>query len=93
MVAPWCANNFNKPFRAWLNNQQWEHCWWIDDVLILGNTKEQAEERATSLVDKLTKLGITVNKSNSMHEATQQFTFVGHRFDLLKDKVSPTQEK
>ena len=44
-------------------------------------------------MDKLTKLGITVNKSKSMQEATQHFTYVGHRFDLLKDTISPTQEK
>ena len=62
-------------------------------MLILGNTKEQAEERATSLVKKLTELGITVNKAKSMKEATQQFTYVGHHFDLQKDIVSPTQEK
>ena len=92
-LAPWWANKFSKPIRAWLNNLQWEHCWWIDDVLILGNTKEQAEERATSLVKKLTELGITVNKAKSMKEATQQFTYVGHHFDLQKDIVSPTQEK
>ena len=67
--------------------------WWIDDVLILGNTKEQAEERATSLVKNFTELGITVNKAKSMKEATQQFTYVGHHFNLQKDIVSPTQEK
>ena len=92
-LAPWWANKFSKPIRAWLNNQQWDHCWWINDVLILGETKKQAEFRATTLVNKLTSLGISVNMTKSMKEATQMFTYVGHEFDLQQDTVSPTHAK
>jgi hypothetical protein len=92
-LAPWWANKFSKPIKAWLNHQQWEHCWWIDDVLILGETKKQTEERATALVNKLTTLGITVNKEKSMQQAQQNFTYVGHAFNLQHSTVSPLQQK
>ena len=49
--------------------------------------------RATTLVNKLTSLGISVNMTKSMKEATQKFTYVGHEFDLQQNTVSPTHAK
>ena len=62
-------------------------------MFILGETKNREELRATVLVNKLTSLGMSVNMSKSMKEATQKFTYVGHEFNLQQDKVSPTQAK
>jgi hypothetical protein len=43
-ASPWWANKLTKPIRAWLNNRQWEHAWWVDDILILGRTPQEATE-------------------------------------------------
>ena len=62
-------------------------------MLILGETKHQAEFRSTVLVNKLTNLRISFNVYKSMKEATEKFTYVGHKFDLQQNKVSPPQAK
>ena len=36
-------------------------CWWVDDILLLAQTKEEVEKRATMLIHKLTQLGVQVN--------------------------------
>ena len=92
-LSPWWANKFSKPIRGWLNQQQWAHCWWVDDILLLGPTKEETERRAVALIQLLTQLGVTANGDKSMTRAQQQVTYVGQRIDLRNNKVSSIPEK
>ena len=92
-LAPWWANKFNKPIRTWMNQAQVPHCWWIDDVLLLGESATQVEHRAIAVVKMLTSLGIHVNQGKSMQHAAQQFPYVGHQFNLQTNVVEPLPHK
>ena len=92
-MSPWWSNKMTKPIRAWLNSQQWSHCWYVDDILILGQTKQQAEERAYQLIQLLTTLGIRVNKEKSMLQAAQTFQYLGHQFNLQQNTITPIPSK
>ena len=48
------------------------------------------QARATMLIHQLTQLGIQVNAKKSMAEAV---VFVGHRFNLQTNCITPTSEK
>ena len=56
-MSPWWANKLSKPIRRWLNQRGWPHCWWVDDILLLGRSREEVESRAVALIDLLTQLG------------------------------------
>ena len=92
-LAPWWANKFNKPIRTWMNQAQIPHCWWIDNVLILGEAATQVDHRAITVVNMLTSLGIQVNLAKSMQHAAQQFPYVGHQFNLQTNVVEPLPHK
>ena len=69
------------------------NCWWIDDVLILGESATQVEHRAIAVVNMLTSMGIQVNQAKSMQHAAQQFPYVGHHFNLEANVVEPLPHK
>lgn len=92
-LSPWWANKFIKPIRSWLQNAQIPHAWWIDDILIMGETKEQTEQNATRLVEILTSLGIQINTEKSDKEATMQIKYVGQHINLQEMKYQPLKEK
>ena len=73
--------------------QGWAHCWYVDDILALGESKQEAEERSTALVEKMTELEIRVNPEKSMSVANQMFQYVGHNFNLVTNEIWPLEEK
>ena len=81
-MSPWWSNKLSKPIRAWLHRRQWPYCWWVDDILVLGRSKQEAEHRAARLSDLLTGLGITINCSKSMPAASQHILYLGHHISL-----------
>lgn len=92
-LSPYWANKLTKPIRGWMNEQRWDHTWWVDDVLLLGCNKQQVEDRATALVHKLTELGVSINAAKSMTTAAQHVTYLGHQIDLKKNVLTPQPEK
>lgn len=92
-MSPWWAAKLAIPVKKWLNDQGWTHNWWVDDILLLGETHQQVLHRATELVKKLTSLGLKVNIKKSMKEPAQQLTYVGQVLDLCKRTISPLPEK
>jgi hypothetical protein len=92
-LSPWWAHKLAQPIRAWLNDHQWCHNWWVDDILLLGETKQIVEDRAVRLINLLTKLGIHVNSEKSMKAASQTVIYVGHELNLEKHKIFPLPEK
>ena len=92
-LSPYWANKLTKPIRGWMNNQGMTHTWWVDDILLLGPTKEATEAQAATLIQKMTDLGITVNQEKSMSQAATQFKYVGHHINLSTNKLTPLQEK
>ena len=92
-MAPFWSHRLAKPIRQRLQEQGIPHAWFVDDVLILGQSAQQAAQNATYLVKLLTSLGIQINKDKSMTEPAQQFKYLGHHWDLQHNKIHPIPEK
>ena len=65
----------------------------MDDILLLGSNAEEVEARAVSLIDKLTELGLQVNKKKSMTKAAQKVSYLGHQIDFTKNELIPEPAK
>ena len=91
--APYWAHRLARPIRSWLNRQGWAHCWWVDDVLLLGSSPQEVTDRACQLVDQLTKLGIRVNVEKSMQVPAQTVTYVGHQINFLTSTLHPVPQR
>ena len=65
----------------------------MDDILILGPSKQETERRAISLIKLLITLGIRVNREKSMHKAAQTVVYLGHQINLTQNNVSPVPRK
>jgi hypothetical protein len=91
--SPWWSQKLANPISGWLHQQGVPHCWHVDDVMVMGNTKEEAEERAWHLVQQLNRLGIRVNKEKTMKEASQTVQYLGHIIDFKENKIQPLPDK
>ena len=91
--SPWWSHKMAQPIRTWLNQQGITHCWYVDDVMVLGETKMMCEQMAAKLVHLLTSLGIKVNIEKTMKEASQKVTYLGHIFNLKEALLEPVPEK
>ena len=87
------AEILSKPVRRWMHCQRMRFAWWVDDILLLGTSKEEVEQQAAQVVRLLTWLGLRVNQDKSMQHASQEVVYVGHRIDLGNAKVEPLEEK
>jgi hypothetical protein len=92
-LSPFWSNRLAKPIRSKLNDWNIAHSWWVDDILILGSTKQEVEWKATRLITLLTKLGIKVNQKKSMAEAARKFMYLGHHWDLEHNSLSTPEDK
>lgn len=92
-LSPWWSNKLSKPIRQWMNQRQWAHAWYVDDILLLAHTKAEAEHRAAQLIQLLTQLGVQVNKEKSMTQAAQTVLYLGHYIDLNRNKIHHTTPK
>jgi hypothetical protein len=92
-LSPFWSNRLAKPIRALLNDWDIAHSWWVDDILILGSTKQEVEQKAAKLVQLLTTLGIKVNQEKSMTEAARSFMYLGHHWDLSKNYLNTPTAK
>lgn len=55
--------------------------WYFDDFLILGDTKEEAEESMRKVSQLLKDLGWTMNEEKSIYKASQTMNFLGFALD------------
>ena len=92
-MSPFWAHRMSKPIRALLNQWNVPHAWWVDDILILGRDKADVCTSATRLINLLTKLGVCINPSKSMSQPAQEFTYLGHHWNLVTNRLTPLQPK
>ena len=69
------------------------HSWFVDDILILGQTQAQTMERESKIVQLLAHLGIQINLKKSLSQPQQQITYLGHIWDLKQSKIKPNCPK
>ncbi|KAM9984513.1 hypothetical protein ACTFIZ_007578 [Dictyostelium cf. discoideum] len=66
---------------------------YLDDLLIVGSTKEECLSNLKKTMDLLVKLGFKLNLEKSVLEPTQSITFLGLRIDSLSMKLLVPKEK
>ena len=66
---------------------------YLDDILLLSNSKDEARKNTEKLVRHLTSLGLDMNKKKSVLEPTQQITFLGMELDSERMKILVPREK
>ena len=92
-ASPWWSAKMAKPIRAWLHRRSWPHLWWVDDVLLLGRTKVETEQRAVDLISLLTSLGVKCNMGKCMKTSQQVVKYVGHLFNLQSGEIHHLEAK
>ena len=91
--SPFWSHRLSHPILKYLRSQGITLVWYVDDILLLGTSKEQVESQAAQVVQLLTKLGIQVNVGKSLHQATQTPTYLGTSINLPTRQVLPLQHK
>lgn len=69
--------------------------WYVDDFLILGTSKEEAENNTRKVLNLLEELGWTINREKSTLEAAQKIEFLGFQIETEDDPIVrvPYQKK
>lgn len=67
--------------------------YYVDDWVILGRTKTEAERSARVAITTMSRLGMTINKKKSKKEATQREVFLGVELDVEENKMRIPKEK
>ncbi|KAM9967291.1 hypothetical protein ACTFIR_007531 [Dictyostelium discoideum] len=66
---------------------------YLDDLLIVGSTKEECLSNLKKTMDLLIKLGFKLNQEKSVLEPTQSITFLGLQIDSVSMKLLVPKEK
>ena len=69
--------------------------WYVDDFLIMAESKEEAERDMATMAALLEELGWTINKEKSITQASQTMEFLGFNIETESDPVVkiPYQKK
>ena len=67
--------------------------WWVDNVLLLGRTQLETEQRAMGLISLLSSLGVKCNLGKCMKTAQQEVKYVGHLFNLKSGIICHLEAK
>ena len=91
--APWVFTKILKPVAALLRQLGVRLIVYIDDILILAESKEAARDHAIGLVYLLENLGFAVSRAKCQLEPTQTIEFLGFLVNSLKQELSLPQGK
>ena len=86
--APWVFTKTLKPIAAQLRQLGVRMIVYIDDILILAESKELARDHAIGLVYLLENPGFAVSKAKCQLEPTQTIEFLGFSVDSLTQELS-----
>lgn len=86
--APWVFTKTLKPIAAQLRQLGMRLIVYIDDMLILAESRELAREHTIGLVYLLENLGFAVSKAKCQLEPMRTIEFLGFSVDSLKQELS-----
>ena len=91
--APRVFTKLLKPVLAILRSKGIRLIAYLDDLLIIGKTKAEAEKAFQETKQLLESLGFIVSEEKSQPKATQKMEFLGFIIDSVSMKISlPTQK-
>ncbi|XP_062572587.1 uncharacterized protein LOC134234524 [Saccostrea cucullata] len=91
--APRIFTKIMKPVFAELRKFGHLNVIYIDDVLLLGNTKDECEVNLRDTVKSLDSLGFTIHPDKTQFYASQNVVFLGFLLDSVTMTVRLTPEK
>ncbi|MEW8548535.1 MAG: reverse transcriptase domain-containing protein [Candidatus Thiodiazotropha sp.] len=91
--APRLYTKLMKPVYASLRSLGHSNSGYIDDSLLLGDTKEECQNNVTATVSLMTDLGFIIHEKKSVLVPTKTITFLGNNIDSDKMLVTLPIEK
>ncbi|XP_070522749.1 uncharacterized protein [Cardiocondyla obscurior] len=91
--APFLFTKLIKPVVAWLRQQGFLSCIYLDDILVFGNSYVFCKENVQATCQLLTKLGFIINKKKSVFTPSTSCKFLGLIYNSIKMTVELPKEK
>ena len=91
--APWTFTKVMKPMMTLLRSWGIRIIIYIDDMLILANSKKEASQHLEVLVFLLEALGFIINQEKSLLSPVQEIEFLGLMVDSLAIQLKLPGEK
>ena len=91
--APWVFTKTLKPVVAQLRQLGIRLVVYIDDILIMAESRELAQENVIGLVFLLENLGFVINRDKSILEPTQEIEFLGFNVNSVNTELSLPSKK
>jgi hypothetical protein len=91
--APRYFTKILKPVMANLRAKGHASVIYIDDTLLIGQTREECTSNVQETEDLLTKLGFFIHPTKSVKEPQQRLTFLGFVIDTVTMTVCLTEDK
>ena len=91
--APWVFTKTLKPVVAQLRQLGIRLVVYIDDILIMAESRELAQENVIGLVFLLENLGFVINRDKSILEPTQEIEFRGFNVNSVNTELSLPSKK
>ena len=91
--APWFFTKTLRPVAALVRELGMRVIFYMDDILLMAESKEKLKDQASGLVYLLQCLGFTINMEKTALEPSQSLVFLGFTVDTTKMELSLPPEK
>ena len=88
--APWIFTQVMNRFREFLVQQGIRIVMYLDDWLILDQSRQVVRRNVAIILEWCARLGLSVNMEKSEFDPCQSFTFLGARFNTSLQTIMPT---
>lgn len=88
VFGPWCFTKLMRPAMAWLRSRGVRLIVYLDDILILHQSREALLTHLRWAMDLLSGLGFLINREKSCLAPRQEIEFLGFMVDSLSETLS-----
>lgn len=92
-VSPWIFTKLLKPAIRLLRSRGVKICAYVDDILVVAESKELCQRHTCMLRNLLDKLGWLVRPDKSSPEPTQSIEFLGFKLDSVNHAIRLPRER
>ena len=92
-TAPSTFTRVTRPVLHWCRSQAMRVVFYLDDILILADSPQEATSHCSRLRSLLDRLGFTINLKKSELTPVQSFVYLGLRWDSVQMTVSLPKDK
>jgi len=92
-IAPRIFTKIMRPVVMKLREEGIKCVIYLDDILVLGESKEDLERKKKKVLDLLYSLGWMINQKKSMLEPVQEIEFLGLKLDSIKMSILVPNKK